>query len=136
MIVDDENFLQSTTSILTRLRPPRAPKRSRGHGTPAARLSKVHKRYLRMTYLLLLLGVRVRNEGTVEPDAALPGHDGAVVVGLGDEQRSAICLAATFDRACAEAVEIDAAARVDPAEGTHVAYEHLKLRQLVRHTRH
>ncbi len=85
-----------------------------------------------MTYLLLLLGVRVRNEGTVKPDAALSGHDGAVVVGLGDEQRSAVRLAATLNGACAEAVEIDTAARVDPAEGTHVAHEHFELRQLVR----
>lgn len=86
-----------------------------------------------MTYRLFLLGVRVRNEGTVKPDAALPGHDGAVVVGLSDEQRSAVRLAATLDGACAEAVEIDAAARVNPAEGTHVTHEHFELRQLVRH---
>lgn len=69
----------------------------------------------------------------MELGPALARNDSAVVVSLGDEERRAVSLTATLDRASAEAVEINTAMPVDPAKGTHVTNEDFVLRQLKRH---
>ena len=83
------------------------------------------------TDLVLLLVVGVGHERARELGAALAGDDGTAVGRLCDEQRRAVALAATLDRARRELIELYAAVEVDPAHSTLVTYEDLVLRELI-----
>lgn len=83
------------------------------------------------TNLVLLLVVAVGYERARELGAALAGDDGTAVGRLRDEQRRAVALAATLDRARRELIELHTAVEVDPAHGTLVTYEDLVLGELM-----
>ena len=65
------------------------------------------------TNLVLLLVVAVGYERARELGAALAGDDGTAVGRLRDEQRRAVALAATLDRARRELIELHTAVEVD-----------------------
>ena len=92
-----------------------------GDVSATARLGASNK-----SYLDLLFGATVRDERARETRAALAGLERAVDLALRDEQGRAISLAAGFDGAGVELVEINLAALLNPMDGALVTHENLE----------